>query len=116
MARERRFLAARGEQLREASRIIKHQLERLDPSTIWIRSLVRSNLGGDVGLFVQDIRHFESTSQRRNKTWPNPRNREETRRSKNTMGYQPQSRAEQTIYDDDSEDFSSREGSNGIRE
>lgn len=75
--------------LGEAREILLSQLDYGDE--LWMDSVLeRSNgagLGKDVVHFVTDIRHYEVTSRKRPTTWP--RNKQESRISRNTMGYQP---------------------------
>jgi hypothetical protein len=50
-----------------------------------MKSVVDQNIGRDAHDLVKDVQHFEKTSQMMQTTWP--KNRQDTRRVKNTMGY-----------------------------
>lgn len=80
------MLAIRANELEDAVRIIRSQLPY--KNRIWISSMVDRNIGGDVSLLVSDVRHFEVTGRSRETTLPRRGDRDGSRRSRNTMGYQ----------------------------
>ena len=50
-----------------------------------MKSIVDRDIGRDASDLVKDVRHFEKTSQKMKTTWP--KNHQDARRVKNTMGY-----------------------------
>ncbi|PIL26554.1 hypothetical protein GSI_12312 [Ganoderma sinense ZZ0214-1] len=79
-------LKRRVKELRQAADLIEAQLPF--KNKIWIGSMVDRNIGGDVSLFLGDVRHFQKTASTRSTTWAKKGDREGQRRSRNTMGYQ----------------------------
>ncbi|RDX40008.1 hypothetical protein OH76DRAFT_1459607 [Lentinus brumalis] len=80
-------LARRAKELREFADIIDQQLPL--GNRIWISSMADRNVGKDVSLALQDIKHLEEKGRRRETTWARAGDREGQRRLRNTMGYQP---------------------------
>jgi len=50
-----------------------------------MKSVVDRDIGCDASDLVKDVQHFEKTSQKMQTTWP--KNHQDTRQVKNTMGY-----------------------------
>jgi hypothetical protein len=69
--------------LQHAARILKAQAKHRN--RIWMKSIVDRDIGRDASDLVKDVKHFEKTSQKMHATWP--KNRQDARRVKNTMGY-----------------------------
>lgn len=82
-------MLARAETLRRAADMFEAQASSTTrDNDLWIKSIVDRDIGRDVDYLVQDVRRYEKTARNRDKTWANPKNKEETRRMRNTMGYQ----------------------------
>ncbi|KAJ7173524.1 hypothetical protein C8R46DRAFT_892769 [Mycena filopes] len=79
-------LAKRATELEQGAAIIRAQLAHRNK--LWMSSMSKRDIGGDVALMVADVRRFESTSRVRDTTWAKKGDRESRRRVQNTMGYQ----------------------------
>ncbi len=86
LKRKTEKLQRRAAELRAFADIIDSQIPF--GNSIWISSMVDRNIGGDVSLALQDIRHVEETGRRRETTWGRKGDRVGQRRVRNTMGYQ----------------------------
>jgi hypothetical protein len=73
----------RAEELREAAEIMSDQIQHRN--ALWMHSVVRRDIGHDAAQLVADVRRLK-LGRVRPTTWP--RNKEERRRSSNTMGYE----------------------------
>ncbi|KAJ7679517.1 hypothetical protein DFH06DRAFT_1316415 [Mycena polygramma] len=70
--------------LEKAAAILRAQVPHRN--RLWLSSIVKQDIGGDVTQMVADIHRFETTSRVRDTTWP--QDKKERRRTQNTMGYQ----------------------------
>ncbi|KAJ7466979.1 hypothetical protein FB451DRAFT_1178236 [Mycena latifolia] len=74
------------DELEQAAAILRSQVPHRNK--LWMSSIVKRNIGGDVGQMVADIHRFESSSRVRDTTWAPKGDKEARRRMQNTMGYQ----------------------------
>ncbi|KAJ7804221.1 hypothetical protein B0H14DRAFT_3775469 [Mycena olivaceomarginata] len=80
-------LLKRAEEFERAAAIFRAQVPHRN--RIWMSSMVKQDVGRDVGNLVKDIHRYESSSRVRDTTWARKKgDKEEQRRIKNTMGYQ----------------------------
>jgi hypothetical protein len=79
-------LQKRAEELERGAAILRAQIPHRNK--LWMSSVVKRNIGGDVSKMVADIRRFETTSRVRDTTWAKKGDKESSRRVQNTMGYQ----------------------------
>ncbi|KAJ7182021.1 hypothetical protein C8R46DRAFT_1027825 [Mycena filopes] len=68
----------------QGAAIIRAQLAHRNK--LWMSSMSKRDIGGDVALMVADVRRFESTSRVRDTTWAKKGDKESRRRVANTMG------------------------------
>ena len=76
----------RAQGFEQAAKIFREQARYQNP--IWLRSVKDQNLGHDVSNLVSDVHHYEGSARTRGTTWAQAGDKSETRRMKNTMGYQ----------------------------
>ncbi|KAJ7802031.1 hypothetical protein B0H14DRAFT_2614794 [Mycena olivaceomarginata] len=80
-------LLKRAEESERAAAIFRAQVPHRN--RIWMSSMVKQDVGRDVGNLVKDIHRYESSSRVRDTTWARKKgDKEEQCRIKNTMGYQ----------------------------
>ncbi|KAJ6458878.1 hypothetical protein C8R47DRAFT_1244886 [Mycena vitilis] len=81
------FLQERVNVLREAADVIESQLQTPGASSVWLKSMKRKNIGGDVAKMVADVENFAGTSKKRRTTWAQPGIKKSARYTENTQGY-----------------------------
>ncbi|KAJ6592145.1 hypothetical protein DFH09DRAFT_1136732, partial [Mycena vulgaris] len=77
-------LRKRADELEQAAAILCAQIPHTN--NLWMASIVKRNVGQDVGQMVGDIRKFEGTARVRNTTWG--KDKKGRRSMQNTMEYQ----------------------------
>ncbi|KAF8209912.1 hypothetical protein K438DRAFT_1960133 [Mycena galopus ATCC 62051] len=80
------YLLKRAAEFEQAAAILRAQVPQRNK--LWMSSVVKRDIGADVGHMLDDIRRFESTSQTRDTTWAKGKDKVSRRRVQNTMGYQ----------------------------
>ena len=93
--RAREWVEQRAQELQECAEKMKQQL-KYPESRLWVKGLMSRNVGKDVSLLLQDIKHTESTGRRRGTTWGTGgpgSSQENMRRSRNMIGYQVQNQS-----------------------
>jgi hypothetical protein len=80
-------LLKQAEEFERAAAIFRAQVPH--QNRIWMSSMIKQDVGRDVGNLVKDIHRYETSSRVRDTTWARKKgDKEEQRRIKNTMGYQ----------------------------
>jgi hypothetical protein len=80
------LLLERAAELGRATQIFSAQAAA--KNLIWMRSVVRRDVGKDVSLLVGDVARYESSGLKRRTTWGKKGNKQDKRHVENTMGYQ----------------------------
>lgn len=66
--------------------IFKSTLADPKANSLWVKNVIRNKIGQDVQHLVQDIRRDGVTSQKRDTTWAEGKDKVAKRRARNTMG------------------------------
>ncbi|KAJ7839325.1 hypothetical protein B0H13DRAFT_1911302 [Mycena leptocephala] len=84
--RAREWVKKRALELQRGAELMLHQVSQ-PGSSIWLRSMMGQNMGGDVGQMVGDVRHFTETGNIRPTTHAKGHNKASARYTRNTMGF-----------------------------
>lgn len=84
------WVAKRADEIQRCADKMKEQLKYKNP--IWLKGLMRRNMGKDISYLLDDLEYVEKNGQTRRTTWgeggSGQRKKENSRRAGNVMGYQ----------------------------